>query len=156
MVASRAEALYLCNKMTARNFAAKFASVVCRVGERILASVAQAVRMILLGVLHCYRWTLSPFLAFVGGPGSGCRFVPTCSQYAIEAIQSHGAMRGSLLAVRRVCRCHPWGGFGFDPVPPSAPQTARQKVSSADLHLTCSPCYTLPQVSPAQKQEELL
>jgi len=51
------------------------------------------------------------------GRPSPCRFVPTCSAYAAEAIEHHGAARGSLLALRRVTRCHPWGHHGFDPVP---------------------------------------
>ena len=48
---------------------------------------------------------------------SPCRYVPTCSQYAREAVEAHGAARGSWLATRRLCRCHPWGGQGYDPVP---------------------------------------
>jgi putative membrane protein insertion efficiency factor len=52
------------------------------------------------------------------GRPSPCRFVPTCSAYGIEAVQAHGALRGGLLALRRLGRCHPWGRFGFDPVPP--------------------------------------
>jgi len=48
---------------------------------------------------------------------ASCRFTPTCSSYAIEAIDHHGAMRGGWLALRRIARCHPWGGHGFDPVP---------------------------------------
>lgn len=51
------------------------------------------------------------------GRPSPCRFHPTCSAYGIEAIEAHGAVRGGLLAVRRVLRCHPWGRFGYDPVP---------------------------------------
>ena len=52
----------------------------------------------------------------VGRP-SPCRFVPTCSNYALDAFEHHGAMRGSALTVRRLSRCHPWGGHGWDPVP---------------------------------------
>lgn len=49
---------------------------------------------------------------------SPCRYVPTCSAYALDALEQHGAGRGSWLTVRRLCRCHPWGGHGWDPVPP--------------------------------------
>ncbi|MDO4232540.1 MAG: membrane protein insertion efficiency factor YidD [Lautropia sp.] len=49
-----------------------------------------------------------------------CRYWPSCSAYAIEALQVHGARRGSWLTLRRLCRCHPWGGEGFDPVPPAS------------------------------------
>lgn len=68
--------------------------------------------------IQCYRWTVGPMLHVIGGPGSGCRFLPTCSQYGLEAVQIHGAARGSWLAVKRICRCHPWGDSGYDPVPP--------------------------------------
>lgn len=51
------------------------------------------------------------------GRPSPCRFVPTCSAYGIEAVEQHGALRGGALAARRVLRCHPWGRFGYDPVP---------------------------------------
>lgn len=53
----------------------------------------------------------------VAGRPSPCRFVPTCSTYAIEALEEHGPVKGSWLSVRRLCRCHPWGGHGYDPVP---------------------------------------
>lgn len=51
------------------------------------------------------------------GRPSPCRFVPTCSNYALDALEAHGALRGSFLTVRRLSRCHPWGGHGWDPVP---------------------------------------
>jgi uncharacterized protein len=57
------------------------------------------------------------YQALRAGRPSPCRFWPTCSDYAVDAISRHGASRGSLLAVRRVLRCHPWGGHGVDPVP---------------------------------------
>jgi hypothetical protein len=52
-----------------------------------------------------------------GGRPSPCRFVPSCSNFALDALEAHGAVRGSSLTVRRLCRCHPWGGHGWDPVP---------------------------------------
>ncbi len=57
------------------------------------------------------------YQSVTAGRPSPCRFVPSCSTYALEALESHGALRGSALAARRLCRCHPWGGHGFDPVP---------------------------------------
>ena len=65
----------------------------------------------LLAPIYFYRAFISPLT-----PPS-CRFTPTCSQYAIEAIKKHGPLRGSWLALRRILRCHPWGGSGYDPVP---------------------------------------
>jgi len=62
-------------------------------------------------LIKIYQFTLSPFL------GKQCRFVPTCSQYGIEAIQKHGALKGSWLTIKRIVRCNPWGGSGYDPVP---------------------------------------
>ncbi len=61
-------------------------------------------------LIHLYRFTLSPFL------GRQCRFLPTCSQYALDAIALYGPYRGSILALKRIGRCHPWGSHGFDPV----------------------------------------
>lgn len=67
---------------------------------------------ILIALVRFYQLVISPWF-----PGS-CRYHPTCSAYAIEAIRRHGSFRGSLLAARRVAGCHPWGGYGYDPVPP--------------------------------------
>lgn len=61
--------------------------------------------------VHFYRLCISPML-----PPS-CRYVPTCSQYAVEAVRKHGPLKGGWLALRRILRCHPWGGSGYDPVP---------------------------------------
>jgi putative membrane protein insertion efficiency factor len=69
-------------------------------------------KALLVWLLRGYQLLLSPML------GQNCRFYPTCSNYAIEALRTHGAARGSLLAARRVCRCHPWNAGGVDLVPP--------------------------------------
>ena len=71
----------------------------------------------LIFAIRAYRWTISPAQVFLFGPTGGCRFTPTCSQYATDAIHAHGALAGGALAARRICRCHPWGGCGHDPVP---------------------------------------
>ena len=65
----------------------------------------------LVGLVQAYRLLLSPVL------GPACRFTPSCSAYAADALRAHGAAAGSLLALRRIARCHPWGGQGYDPVP---------------------------------------
>ena len=67
--------------------------------------------------IRAYQLTLSPLQAFLFGGTGGCRFTPSCSQYALEAVRAHGAVAGSWLAAKRVCRCHPWGRCGHDPVP---------------------------------------
>jgi len=66
---------------------------------------------LLVGLIRGYQLVLSPFV------GNQCRFTPTCSQYAREAVEKHGALKGSWMAVRRVSRCHPWHLGGHDPVP---------------------------------------
>ena len=70
--------------------------------------------------IRCYQLLLSPVLSFLGGPASGCRFEPTCSVYFLEALETHGVLRGTWLGVCRLGRCHPWGGRGHDPVPPDS------------------------------------
>jgi len=68
-------------------------------------------------LIRLYQWTFSPVLAALGGPGSGCRFEPSCSEYFLRAVETHGPLRGSWLGLKRIGRCHPWGGSGHDPVP---------------------------------------
>lgn len=63
------------------------------------------------GLIKVYKWTLSPLF------GPRCRHLPTCSDYADEAVAQHGVVRGGWLALKRVARCHPWGSHGYDPVP---------------------------------------
>ena len=72
---------------------------------------------ILIFAVRVYRLMVSPMQAFLFGGNSGCRFTPTCSAYALDAVREHGALKGSLLSTKRICRCHPWGGCGHDPVP---------------------------------------
>ena len=68
-------------------------------------------KFLLIAPLRFYRYAISPRL------GRNCRFYPTCSEYAIEAVERHGALRGGLLAAKRVGRCHPFNRGGYDPVP---------------------------------------
>lgn len=74
--------------------------------------------------VQAYRLVVSPWIV------SSCRFHPTCSAYALQALRRHGALRGGWLALRRVARCHPWGGSGIDRVPKAAP-TARRGMPDA-------------------------
>lgn len=68
-------------------------------------------KTLLLGALRLYQIVLSPWI------GNQCRFYPTCSEYARQAVETHGSLRGSALAAKRLCKCHPWHPGGFDPVP---------------------------------------
>lgn len=65
-------------------------------------------------VLKLYKSNISPILTRLFG--NACRFTPTCSEYTIEAVEKHGLLKGAVMGVRRLSRCHPWGGQGFDPV----------------------------------------
>ena len=76
-------------------------------------AVSKAFAWPLIQLVRFYRLAISPWL------GGNCRYDPTCSSYAIEALQVHGVLKGSWLAVRRIGRCHPWGKSGYDPVPPN-------------------------------------
>ena len=79
--------------------------------SKIISSISKAVGSLLIAPIRFYQRFISPLSPPV------CRFTPTCSQYAVEAIQKHGPIRGLYLAIRRILRCHPWGGSGYDPVP---------------------------------------
>jgi putative membrane protein insertion efficiency factor len=82
------------------------------------------------GALRTYKLTLSPLI------GRQCRFLPTCSEYAAEALISHGPWRGGALAARRLCRCNPWGGSGYDP-PPRPKEGSGSEASARTRTWTC-------------------
>lgn len=69
------------------------------------------IKKVMIALIRFYQKCLSPCLPNV------CRYKPTCSEYFIEALSEHGVLKGSLLGIKRILRCHPWGGSGFDPVP---------------------------------------
>ncbi len=83
------------------------------------------IRALLIGLVKGYRYFLSPWL------GSACRFEPTCSLYALDALDRHGALAGSYLTGRRLLRCHPWCPGGPDPVPPHKPRLFSRLLSSS-------------------------
>jgi putative membrane protein insertion efficiency factor len=85
------------------------------------------VQHILIALVRIYRWTLSPAKMFFFGPQGQCRFTPSCSQFAMDAVKTHGAILGGWLAVKRLGRCHPWGGCGHDPVPPRVSKEKRKR-----------------------------
>ena len=76
-----------------------------------MRKVLRVLGLPLIALIKIYQWVISPMI------GPRCRFNPTCSQYAVEALNKHGLFKGLWLSVRRIARCHPWGGHGIDPVP---------------------------------------
>ncbi|MGI9205261.1 MAG: membrane protein insertion efficiency factor YidD [Woeseiaceae bacterium] len=78
--------------------------------------IGKVLALPLLGLVWLYRTAISPWL------GANCRFEPSCSVYATEALRAHGGIKGGWLVLKRICRCHPWGGSGYDPVPPAGKQ----------------------------------
>lgn len=79
-------------------------------------------KQLLILPVRFYQRYLSRPLHLLSGPNSGCRFTPSCSAYFIEAVERHGALRGCALGMWRILRCNPWGGCGYDPVPPARPR----------------------------------
>ena len=82
--------------------------------KTVSGAVSNAVSLGLRALVRGYQLLVSPLL------GTNCRFAPSCSEYAMEALERHGPARGTWLTAKRLCRCHPWGGHGFDPVPECA------------------------------------
>jgi putative membrane protein insertion efficiency factor len=112
-------------------------------GRRSLRHLRSGPRDLLIGLVRLYRFALSPWL------GSACRFEPTCSRYALEALERHGALAGGALAAGRLLRCQPWCHGGCDPVPVARPRLFRHLfpeatraslgATDAALSATCSP-----------------
>jgi putative membrane protein insertion efficiency factor len=80
----------------------------------------QCAKFVILRLLRAYKWAVSPMFP------PACRYVPTCSEYAMEAIDRYGAVRGAWMAIGRLLRCHPFGGSGYDPVTGEALRTTRE------------------------------
>ncbi|MGI9262688.1 MAG: membrane protein insertion efficiency factor YidD [Woeseiaceae bacterium] len=76
-----------------------------------MSAIGRVLALPLRGLVWLYRYAISPLI------GANCRYQPTCSAYAEEALRTHGAFKGGWLALKRIGRCHPWGGSGYDPVP---------------------------------------
>jgi putative membrane protein insertion efficiency factor len=102
------------------------------------ATVGRVFRLLLTGLIVGYRRVLSPML------GPRCRFYPSCSAYALEAIQVHGAAKGTVLATARICRCHPWTPGGVDHVPPKGAWKPEPYVALEDHSDLATPAPTSP------------
>ena len=102
--------------------------------KRVFRLISQGFSLILIGIIRCYQIAISPML------GPKCKFHPSCSNYAIGSLDVHGPVKGSILTVVRLGRCHPWQLGGLDPVPPlhawrpDIYPDGRPRVSSADLN----------------------
>ena len=83
----------------------------CKGAYLLWQLLSTALSRLMLGLIWLYRHLISPLTP------ATCRYTPTCSQYAVEAIKKYGPFKGGWLALRRILRCHPWGGSGYDPVP---------------------------------------
>jgi putative membrane protein insertion efficiency factor len=86
-------------------------NIVIRFVNWLLFILKSGLVALLLIPVKLYQWFISPVL------GASCRYTPTCSQYTIEALKKHGPFKGLYLSIKRILRCHPWGGHGHDPVP---------------------------------------
>ncbi len=78
-------------------------------------------------LIRVYQIVLSPLLSILDTAGGGCRYEPTCSRYCVQALAEHGTARGLWLGIKRLARCAPWGGTGYDPVPAAGPERRRSR-----------------------------
>lgn len=100
-----------------------------------IALIAGLPARTLLGLVWLYQHTFSPVLPAIFGSACGCRFYPTCSHYAADAVRTHGALVGAWLALKRLVKCTPLHPGGFDPVPPSFRATGLRRADSTARHL---------------------
>ena len=105
-----------------------------------MKSGVKPMQIFLIGIVKGYRLLLSPWL------GSACRFEPTCSVYSIQALETHGAAKGSYLTLKRLGRCHPWCDGGLDPVPPVPAKNSTHPIEKSALftHLCADLSSTRP------------
>lgn len=99
------------------------------------------INRVLRGLIRGYQLLVSPLLSMLDVFGGGCRFEPTCSRYAMQALAEHGTWRGLWLGLKRLARCAPWGGTGYDPVPP---RTGRFTVPPAPVEKSVDTPAGLP------------
>ena len=99
-----------------------------------MSPLAQLLRLPVLA----YRWLISPLL------GPRCRYLPSCSEYALTALDRHGALAGGWLTLKRLVRCHPWGGSGYDPVPPAIQRRPCHTFAPSGAQNRPHPCQALP------------
>jgi len=111
------------------------------------------VQWLLVTLVRGYQLFLSPVKNALFGPSAKCRFTPTCSQYGIEAIRTHGAIKGSWLAFRRLLRCNPWGPFGPDPVPPREKPAANEL--EAERRGACCDPVSFASMSPNRHSQRI-
>ncbi|MFT3992565.1 MAG: membrane protein insertion efficiency factor YidD [Luteolibacter sp.] len=90
--------------------------------------ISRLVSFVLIAGVRIYQRILNPMLKALTGSAFGCLYTPTCSHYFIEAVQLHGPLRGSFYGICRIFRCHPWGSYGYDPVP--SPQDSKKSAKS--------------------------
>jgi len=105
--------------MTNAEIAGRAAAGISSFGLRrsLVISISSLVIHVLALAIRTYQLVISPAQTCLFGAAGGCRFTPSCSQYALAAVREHGPLPGGWLAAKRICRCHPWGGCGPDPVP---------------------------------------
>ena len=116
-----------------------------RMGHAPGGEGASVLNLLLRGLIRLYQLLVSPLLP------PRCRYLPRCSDYALEALASHGALQGLFLALRRIGRCHPWGGSGYDPVPPAHRAGAEPRLHRHDCGAAHPGSWTMARMMAREK-----